>query len=60
MGENTEINLKEIGWEDIAWIVLSQVGRCEQGNEHSGSIQFEESLGKLLVNDCLLFADQML
>jgi hypothetical protein len=35
---NIKMDLREIGWGDMAWIDLVE-GLCEHGNEHSGSIK---------------------
>jgi hypothetical protein len=47
--DNIEMNLREIGWSDMAWIYLAQDrdskgGSCEHGNKPSGSIKCWEIL----------------
>jgi hypothetical protein len=42
MENNIRMDLREIGCEDVDWMLLVQgpvAGPCEQGNEYSGSIK---------------------
>jgi hypothetical protein len=43
MDNNTEIDIRGIGWSGMDWIDLAQ-GSCERGNELSGSIKCWENL----------------
>jgi hypothetical protein len=42
--DNTEMDLREIGWEYVDWTGTSG-GSCEHGNEPTGSMKGEEFLG---------------
>jgi hypothetical protein len=47
--ENIKMNLREIGWDGMDWIDLTQErdqwrGSCEHGNKSSGSIKCWEVL----------------
>jgi hypothetical protein len=37
--DNIKMDLREIGWDGMNWIDLTQEGSCEHGNEPSGSIK---------------------
>jgi hypothetical protein len=42
--DNVKMDLRDIGWDDMDWIDLTQdngplEGSCEHGNERSGSIK---------------------
>ena len=42
--DNSEMNVKETGWESVDWINLPPgqgqvVSSCEHGNEHLGSVK---------------------
>ena len=42
--DNNKMDLQEVGCGGTDWIELAQVGSCEHGNEHSGSIKCGEFL----------------
>ena len=42
--DNIKMDLQEVGCGGTDWIELAQVGSCEHGNEHSGSIKCGEFL----------------
>jgi hypothetical protein len=46
--DNSKVDLREIGWEDVDWIYLSHdrlvAGYYEHGNETTGSINVREFL----------------
>jgi hypothetical protein len=47
--ETIEMDLLDIGWDDVDWIGLAQDKEqvecfCECGNEHSGSIKCWETI----------------
>jgi hypothetical protein len=42
--DNIKMDLHEVGCGGTDWIELAQVGRCEHGNESSGSVKCGEFL----------------